>query len=231
WTRSVGIFHNDVAFLLQHETDKALNFLDDVTLLGPKTQYKEPDGTYETIPKNSNIFLHCLVHAGAMVSVKKLQLCQPEIIIVGRKCTYEGQEPDVGTVEKVLKWPECRNVSEVRGFLGMAGTVRNWIKGFAEVAHPLTRLTRVTKEEFSWFHLGTAQHGESMDIYDFGPGELVLVLNKKIKPNVGHKCKPRYFGPMVVVKRLRSGAYILAEVNGAVSHLKFVAFHIIPYHP
>ncbi|KXN92750.1 hypothetical protein AN958_02677 [Leucoagaricus sp. SymC.cos] len=38
--------------------------------------------------------------------------------------------------------------------------------------------------------------------YDFGPGELVLVLNKKIEPDVGCKCKPHYFGPMVVVKHL-----------------------------
>jgi len=41
-------------------------------------------------------------------------------------------------------------VSEVRGFLGMAGIVRNWIRGFAEVADPLTKLTRVAKEEFFW---------------------------------------------------------------------------------
>jgi len=59
------------------------------------------------------------VHAGATVLAKKLQLCQPEIIVVGRKCTYKGQEPDVTTVEKVIKWLECRNVLEVRGFLGM----------------------------------------------------------------------------------------------------------------
>jgi len=37
WTGSVSIFHNDVAFILQYETDKAPNFLDDITLLGPKT--------------------------------------------------------------------------------------------------------------------------------------------------------------------------------------------------
>jgi len=59
------------------------------------------------------------VHAGATVLAKKLQLCQPEIIVVGRKCIYKGQEPDVTTVEKVIKWLECRNVLEVRGFLGM----------------------------------------------------------------------------------------------------------------
>jgi len=67
--------------------------------------------------------------------------------------------------------------------------------------------------------------------YDFGTGELVLVLNKKIKPDVGRKGKPRYFGPMVVVKRLQSSTYLLVEVNGTVSHLKFAAFWLIPYQP
>jgi len=36
---------------------------------------------------------------------------------------------------------------------------------------------------------------------------------------------------MVVVKWLRNGAYILAEVDGAISLLKFSAFWLIPYHP
>lgn len=97
-----------------------------------------------------NHILHWLVHAGAIVSAKKLQLYQPEIIIVGRKYTYNRQEPDTTTVEKVIKWPECRNVSEVRRFLGVTGTVQNWIRGFVEIADPLTKLTRVTKREFTW---------------------------------------------------------------------------------
>ena len=50
-----------------------------------------------------NRILHQLVHAGTTVSAKKLQLYQPEIIVVGRKCTYNGQEPDATTVEKVIK--------------------------------------------------------------------------------------------------------------------------------
>jgi len=36
---------------------------------------------------------------------------------------------------------------------------------------------------------------------------------------------------MAVVWRSRNGAYILAEVNGTVSRLKFAAFCLIPYHP
>jgi len=96
-----------------------------------------------------NQILYYLIHARATISAKKLQLCQPEIIVVGRKCTYKGQEPDATLVEKVLKWPEYRNILEVRGFLGMVRTVWNWIKGFAEIADPLTWLTRVIKQEFS----------------------------------------------------------------------------------
>ena len=72
---------------------------------------------------NLNHILHCLMYVGATVLAKKLQLCQPEIIVVGRKYTYDRQKLDVTTVEKVLKWPECKNISEVRGFLGMAGIV------------------------------------------------------------------------------------------------------------
>jgi len=136
WTGSVGIFYSDVAFILQHEMERAPNFLDDITLLEPKTQYKQEDSTYEVLLENPNIhcfvwehvvnlnhILHCLVHMEATVLAKKLQLCQPEIIVVRRKCTYNGQEPDITRVEKVMKWPEYRNVLEVRGFLGMAGTV------------------------------------------------------------------------------------------------------------
>ncbi|KAF8802585.1 hypothetical protein BYT27DRAFT_7054664, partial [Phlegmacium glaucopus] len=119
-----------VAFLLQNETSVAPNFLDDITLLGPKTCYETGEDTYEVLKSNPNIrcfiwkhavdlnrALHRLKHAGATISAKKLQLCQPEIIVVGRRCTYEGQEPDMTMVGKVLNWPECQNVPEVRGFV------------------------------------------------------------------------------------------------------------------
>ncbi|KAF9440127.1 hypothetical protein P691DRAFT_635773, partial [Macrolepiota fuliginosa MF-IS2] len=70
---------------------------------------------------NLHQVLHRLKSTRATVSAKKLQLCLPEVLVVGKKCTYEGQEPDKGTVEKVLSWPKCQNVPEVRGFLGIGG--------------------------------------------------------------------------------------------------------------
>ncbi|KAJ8580868.1 hypothetical protein M405DRAFT_752695 [Rhizopogon salebrosus TDB-379] len=66
--------------------------------------------------------------------------------------------------------------------------------------------------------------------YDFKPGTLVLVLNKKLEAASNAKCKPRYFGPMLVVSRSQNGSYRLAEVDGTLSKLKFAAFRLIPYH-
>ncbi len=42
--------------------------------------------------------------------------------------------------------------------------------------------------------------------------------------------KPRYFGPMVVVKKTCNGAYCLAELDGAVSKLHYATFRLVPYH-
>jgi hypothetical protein len=35
---------------------------------------------------------------------------------------------------------------------------------------------------------------------------------------------------MVIVQQTTHGAYILAEMDGTISKLRFAAFHIIPYH-
>ena len=59
----------------------------------------------------------------------------------------------------------------------------------------------------------------------------MLVLNKKVEPEMGRKGKPRYFGPLMVAKRLRNGNYRLVEVNGALSKLKYAAYRLIPYYP
>jgi hypothetical protein len=42
--------------------------------------------------------------------------------------------------------------------------------------------------------------------------------------------KLHYFGPMLVIRRTRNGAYHLAELDGAMSRLCYTAFHLIPYH-
>ena len=44
-------------------------------------------------------------------------------------------------VEKVLSWPQPKNVKDIRKFLGLANYYRRFIKDFARVARPMNMLT------------------------------------------------------------------------------------------
>jgi hypothetical protein len=159
---SPAVFQNDVAFILQEETEIAPNFQDDVNVLGPPTRYESLDGTYQTHPENpgirrfvwehcidANRVLHRLKHAGATISAKKLFLCVPEVLVVRHLYNYEGRIPDSSKVSKISNLPPCSTKTEVHGFLGTAGTIRNWIKDYAFISHPLTHLT-CNKVPFTW---------------------------------------------------------------------------------
>jgi hypothetical protein len=67
--------------------------------------------------------------------------------------------------------------------------------------------------------------------YDFKPGTYILVHNSKVEYELSRKIKPRYLGPMIVVRHTKGGAYILAKLDGAVSKLRYAAFRLLPYLP
>ena len=43
---------------------------------------------------------------------------------------------------RIKNWPEPKNLTELRGFLGTCGVVRTFIKNYAQIARPLVQLTR-----------------------------------------------------------------------------------------
>ena len=45
-------------------------------------------------------------------------------------------------VNKVLSWPEPKNMKDVRKFLGLINDYRRFIKDFAQIAKPINVLTR-----------------------------------------------------------------------------------------
>jgi transposase InsO family protein len=163
YTNSVAEFQNCTSFILQHEIPRNVNvMMDDIGIKGPPTRYEQPDGSYETIPENPGIrrfvwehavvvnrVLHRLAHAGATISPRKSQVARPEITLVGQRVTYEGRLPDNSRVSKIIKWPIPKNTTHIRGFLGLAGTMRIWIEKYSELARPLTELLR-KDVPFNW---------------------------------------------------------------------------------
>ncbi|XP_057808456.1 uncharacterized protein LOC131022932 [Salvia miltiorrhiza] len=63
-----------------------------------------------------------------------------EGIVLGHVVSEKGIQVDKAKVELIAKLPYPRDVKEIRGFLGNAGFYRRFIKDFAKIAQPLTRL-------------------------------------------------------------------------------------------
>lgn len=61
----------------------------------------------------------------------------------------EGTSCEKSKVEAVASWPVPTCVSEVRSFLGTASYYRKYIQGFADIASPLTNLTK-KNQKFVW---------------------------------------------------------------------------------
>ncbi|KAJ3571155.1 hypothetical protein NP233_g3930 [Leucocoprinus birnbaumii] len=156
YTNSMQIQHGDLTFLLQDEIpDVALPFVDDVPIKGPLTRYETTDGGFETIPENPGIrrfvwehlqnvnrVIQRVKHAGGTFSASKSHFCVPTATVVGHLCTYEGRLPETSRVQKIVDWPVCTTLSDVRGFLGTLGTIRIFIPNFAAISRPLVRLTK-----------------------------------------------------------------------------------------
>ena len=54
-----------------------------------------------------------------------------------------------GKVKAVIEWPRPKSVHDVHSFLGLASYYRRFVRGFSEIARPLTELTR-TGTEWKW---------------------------------------------------------------------------------
>ena len=145
WTNSVPIFHDDVTYILQPEIPHTtIPYIDDVPIRGPATRYLLADGSFETHPDNSglrrfvwehfqglNRVVQRMKYSGGTFSGYKATLCAEEIMVVGHRCTIEGRLPEEDRVSKVVNWGPCRDLSDVRAFLGTIGVARIFIRNFA----------------------------------------------------------------------------------------------------
>ena len=81
---------------------------------------------------------------------------------MGHIISDQGISVDPGKVSAVREWGQPTTPTEIRSFLGLAGCYRRFIRGFWEIAGPLTQLTR-KGVSFIWSDACQLAFGELKD--------------------------------------------------------------------
>ena len=91
---------------------------------------------------NVRIVLARLRRKGVQLSPKKCSLGMKRIEFLGHVVSGDGVEPQWSKVEAISQLAPCRNVPEVRSFLGLATYYCKFLPHFSHVKAPLTQLTK-----------------------------------------------------------------------------------------
>ena len=77
----------------------------------------------------------------------KCEFLKDKVDYLGFEVSQDGIHASPEKVKAVLDWPRLQSVHDIRSFLGLASYYRKFIKGFSQLAKPLTDLTR---EKIAW---------------------------------------------------------------------------------
>ena len=87
--------------------------------------------------------------AGLTINRDKSVFGHTEVRYLGVLVNREGFRPDPEKIEPVMRYPEPRNLKQLRRFLGMASWYRKFLRNYATIAEPLTSLTRKDRK-YEW---------------------------------------------------------------------------------
>ena len=79
----------------------------------------------------------------------KCTFLREEVPYLGHIITRNGIKPDMGKIKAIQELDAPKTVKEVRAFVGMTSYYRRYIPHYAEIAEPLTQLTR-KHVKFDW---------------------------------------------------------------------------------
>lgn len=113
------------------DTQTCFVYFDDIIVFAP---------TINNLVQRCTEILERLKLHNLKLKPSKCTFAMDSVNFLGHKISARGVEMDPGRIERVLKFKVPRNPSDVRSFHGLCSYNRKFIKGFAEIAKPLTPL-------------------------------------------------------------------------------------------
>ena len=118
----------------------AMVYLDDILVYGK---------TIEETMANLEEILKRLEAAGLKLKPKKCKLFKTEVLYLGYIIGRGEVKTNPDKVKDIMEFQAPKTDKEVRRYLGLTGYYRKFVKGYANIAHPLNRLLN-KGVEFRW---------------------------------------------------------------------------------
>lgn len=116
-----------------------LVFFDDVLIYSP---------TWESHLEHVQLAFELLWQHRFFIKLSKCAFGQRQIEYLGHVVSGAGVQVDQSKINAILDWPSPSSVTELRGFLGLTGYYRKFVRNYGILAQPLTTLLK--KGHFFW---------------------------------------------------------------------------------
>ncbi|KAJ1694535.1 hypothetical protein LUZ63_011233 [Rhynchospora breviuscula] len=95
-----------------------------------------------------SVALQLLKDNQLFAKLSKCELGTKKVEYLGHIITAEGVSTDPCKVEAMTTWPTPHTIKQLRGFLGLTGYYRKFVKNYGMISKPLTDLLK--KDAFKW---------------------------------------------------------------------------------
>lgn len=108
--------------------------------------------TFEQHLEHLNVVLNVMAENELYANLKKCDFAQYEIGYLGHVISNGGVSMDGSKIQAILEWPVPQNIRELRGFLGLTGYYRKFIRNYANIA----QTEQLRKDSYGWTSEATA---------------------------------------------------------------------------